>query len=108
MINVAATFLEVFEDTSTAVAEIDVLSGLAEIAVNAPVPYVRPKILGSECGQIILKGCRHPLLEAQDGMDFIKNDCELVRGESWFQIITGPNMGGKSTFIRQVSLVVIS
>lgn len=40
-------------------------------------------------------------MEAQEGVEFIKNDCRLVRGESWFQIITGPNMGGKSTYIRQ-------
>ena len=44
-------------------------------------------------------------MEAQEGVEFIKNDCCMVRGESWFQIITGPNMGGKSTYIRQVSHV---
>ena len=52
----------------------------------------------------VLLQCRHPCVEAQEGVDFIKNDCCMQRGESWFQIITGPNMGGKSTYIRQVRL----
>ena len=53
---------------------------------------------------MVQKGSRHPCVEAQDGVEFIKNDCIMARGESWFQIITGPNMGGKSTYIRQVGL----
>lgn len=45
-------------------------------------------------------------MEAQDGVNFIKNDCTMKDGESFFQIITGPNMGGKSTYIRQVCMCV--
>jgi dsDNA-specific endonuclease/ATPase MutS2 len=58
-------------------------------------------------GEISLRGCRHPCLEAQEGVDFIPNDCQMAAGKSWFHIITGPNMGGKSTFIRQVGLAVL-
>ncbi|KAE8667780.1 hypothetical protein F3Y22_tig00112380pilonHSYRG00018 [Hibiscus syriacus] len=54
-----------------------------------------------DAGDIVLEGNRHPCVEAQEWVNFIQNDCRLLRGRSWFQIITGPNMGGKSTFIRQ-------
>ena len=98
----AHTFVEVWEGVAALLAEMDVLLGFAEVAVNAPTPYIRPQMLPPDEGELKLVGCRHPCVEAQEGVDFIKNDCCMQRGESWFQIITGPNMGGKSTYIRQV------
>lgn len=71
----------------------------------APVPACPACSLAA--GEISLRGCRHPCLEAQEGVDFIPNDCQMAAGKSWFHIITGPNMGGKSTFIRQVGLAVL-
>jgi ABC-type Mn2+/Zn2+ transport system ATPase subunit len=50
----------------------------------------------------MLQGSRHPCVEVQEDVSFVSNDCVMQRGSSWFNIITGPNMGGKSTFIRQV------
>lgn len=107
VVQVSCTFSEVFENFSAIISELDVLQSFADLAISCPVPYVRPDITTSEEGDIILQGSRHPCLEAQDGVNFIPNDCTLVRGKSWFQIITGPNMGGKSTFIRQVGVNIL-
>jgi len=58
-------------------------------------------------GNLKLVSARHPVLEIQADMNFIPNNMEMVRGSSSFHIITGPNMGGKSTFIRSVGVIVL-
>ena len=107
VVAVAATFSEVWEQVSQLLAQLDVLSSFAEAAAMAPRPYVRPSMLPPSEGRLVLKACRHPCVEAQDGVEFIPNDVEMIRGDSWFQLITGPNMGGKSTFIRQIGVCVL-
>ena len=82
------------------ISHMDVLVSFATTVSNAPRPYVRPKLV--QDGDIILKSSRHPCVELQDNVSFIDNDASFIRGERMFQIISGPNMGGKSTYIRQV------
>ncbi|CAK9330010.1 unnamed protein product [Citrullus colocynthis] len=107
VIETASSFNEVFRPLGELLSELDVLLGFADLASSCPTPYTRPDITSSDEGNIILEGSRHPCVEAQDWVNFIPNDCKLVRGKSWFQIITGPNMGGKSTFIRQVGVNIL-
>ena len=82
------------------IAHLDVLQSFATAVTKAPRPYVRPVLV--EDGNLILKGSRHPCVELQADVSFIDNDASFIKGERLFQIITGPNMGGKSTYIRQV------
>ncbi|KAL6994905.1 MutS-like protein [Sarracenia purpurea var. burkii] len=107
VIRIAATFSEVFESLAELLSELDVLVSFADLAASCPTPYARPDVTPSDVGDIVLEGSRHPCVEAQDWVNFIPNDCRLVRGKTWFQIITGPNMGGKSTFIRQVGVNIL-
>ncbi|KDB56223.1 hypothetical protein O997_02805 [Anaplasma phagocytophilum str. MRK] len=81
-----------------AVAELDVLTTLAEVAVENN--YVRPIVDDSKKFKIV-RG-RHPVV----GTDFIANDCDLSEGNS-MSLITGPNMAGKSTFLRQNALIAV-
>jgi len=88
---------------AAAVAEIDVLAGLAELAARRN--YRRPDIDEGEA--IRIRDGRHPVIETATGEPFIPNDVDLDRTADQILIITGPNMGGKSTFLRQTALIVI-
>jgi DNA mismatch repair protein MutS len=85
------------------VALLDVLLGLAECAARRN--YVRPEVNDGEA--IIIRDGRHPVIEVSQGEPFIPNDTDMDCGENQILIITGPNMGGKSTYLRQVALIVI-
>ena len=90
--------------TAKSVAELDVLCSLAEAAVVNN--YCMPEIDVS--GIIDIKDGRHPVVEVmQQGSLFVPNDTYLDNGKSRTAIITGPNMAGKSTYMRQTALIVL-
>jgi len=107
VMKVAAGYADPMQSLSDLIAYLDVLISFATVALHAPIPFVRPKIHPKGSGKIVLKGSRHPCLEAQDDIGFIANDVSMTKGEQDFIIITGPNMGGKSTYIRQIGLVTL-
>lgn len=107
LVTTAATYTSVFEELDNIVAHLDVIISLAHVAVNAPEPYIKPEVLAKGGGELVLTEARHPCLEVQDDISFIPNDVEMTKGKSEFQIITGPNMGGKSTYIRQVGVIAL-
>ncbi|KAJ1934124.1 MSH2 protein, partial [Linderina macrospora] len=103
VIKVAASYCPVMERLNTTIAHLDVIASFAEASATAPIPYTRPTL--TEGGNVELVAARHPCLEVQEGVSFIANDVSLAKGESEFVIITGPNMGGKSTYIRQTGVI---
>jgi DNA mismatch repair protein MutS len=85
------------------VASLDVLLALAECAAQRN--YVRPEV--DDGDTIVIRDGRHPVIEVSQGEPFIPNDTDLDGGDNQILIITGPNMGGKSTYLRQVALISI-
>ncbi len=98
------THLDTLQETAAAVAEIDVLAGLAETARTHN--HCRPQL--EESRRLEITDGRHPVLE-QTLVDekFVPNDTGFDPDESLVQILTGPNMAGKSTYIRQVALITL-
>ncbi|MCJ1240481.1 MutS-like protein [Varicellaria rhodocarpa] len=107
VVNVAASYCPIIEQLAGILAHLDVIVSLAHVSVHAPTSYIRPKMHPRGEGNTILKEARHPCMEMQDDIQFITNDVSLIRGSSEFLVITGPNMGGKSTYIRQIGVIAL-
>ena len=92
------------QNTSKAVSTLDVLTSFAEVSYN--YGYVKPEM--STGDKIIIEKGRHPVIEqmVKDGV-FVANDVYLNRDDASMLLITGPNMSGKSTYMRQTALIVL-
>lgn len=90
--------------TADAIADLDVICALSTVAREQN--YVKPEMVENS-NQLILVESRHPVVEAISKQRFVPNDCLLDNAENRTMIITGPNMAGKSTYMRQVALISI-
>ena len=101
--SIAAQVLRI-QKTAKAIAGIDVFTALSTVATRNN--YVKPKI--NEKGTIHIKNGRHPVVELMLRDDlFVANDTDLDQNKNRISIITGPNMAGKSTYMRQTALIVL-
>jgi DNA mismatch repair protein MutS len=87
-----------------AAATLDALATFAEVAARNR--YARPRVTAA--GEAIrIRDGRHPVVEVRGGEDFVPNDTELDSADAQVVLLTGPNMGGKSTYLRQVALIAL-
>ncbi|MFB3776112.1 MAG: DNA mismatch repair protein MutS [Bryobacteraceae bacterium] len=102
----AASHAERIRATAAAVAELDVTAALAQVAAESR--YTRPRF--SDSGEMKIVAGRHPVVEKlteREAVRFIPNDLFMDTESSRIALITGPNMGGKSTYLRQAALIAI-
>jgi DNA mismatch repair protein MutS len=92
--------------TAAAVAQLDVLSCIAKLAADRG--YIRPEF--NDAGELLIIAGRHPVIEEllrQKGERFVPNDLYFEPRRQQLLLITGPNMGGKSTYLRQAALIIL-
>jgi len=103
LVESVAACVETLLATADAIAELDVACALAHVAGERG--YVRPQFVANSTIDVV--DGRHPVIEALAGDAFVPNDLHLAERGERFMLLTGPNMGGKSTFLRQAALLVI-
>ena len=92
------------KETADALSVLDVFVAFARVAKENN--YTKPQILNSGCA-LNLVDSRHPVVECTSKQKFISNDCYLDNNDNRMMIITGPNMAGKSTYMRQIALITL-
>ena len=98
------SYLRELQNVIFILSNLDVFSNFGYIAVNNN--FVRPEL--NDGYDIVIKNGRHPVIESISAAEnFVPNDTEFIQGKCHFYLITGPNMAGKSTYIRQVALIVL-
>ncbi len=100
--NILSENISRFQNAADIVATLDVLRSFGAVAYESG--YIKPQI--TQNGKIEIKGGRHPVVEGFVKQSFVKNDT-LITDEESIMILTGPNMAGKSTYMRQVALIVL-
>ena len=116
IIDVVCTYLPVLENLTTLLATLDILSSFAILIFNSKSNFCRP-IIGQPKTKLFIENSRHLLLEylninvnqnSQDEeIEIISNDISMTPGVDDFHLLTGINMGGKSTYLRQIGICVI-
>jgi len=105
LVDEALACVKALQATSRAIAILDVIASLAEAAQR--LNYVKPRL--SAGGEFVYREGRHPVVESSTENPFVANDLTFGQADESARlfIVTGPNMGGKSTFLRQTGLIVV-
>lgn len=99
----AAGYLARLQSLADVIAQVDCIQSFAYVATRRG--YVRPHMTDGQ--ELMIKAGRHPVLAEVLGAEFVPNDIQMDKDSGRIWVITGPNMSGKSTFIRQVALLVL-
>lgn len=103
IVQTLSTHSRELQETAERIGALDVLADLAEVAENNN--YIRPQLM-DDC-KILIRDGRHPVVENTVHGGFVPNDTEMDCKENQFLLVTGPNMAGKSTYMRQTALIAI-
>ncbi|KAL3101259.1 hypothetical protein niasHT_028015 [Heterodera trifolii] len=109
VLTTCAGYSNAFNVLADRIGVVDVLTSFAVVSCSSANQYARPKILEKGSGVLELRECRHPMVEQLEGVQFIPNDLVMGKGteNSQFIVLTGANMGGKSTYLKAAALTVL-